>query len=54
MNKFWARATGVVLAALSAMVNFLYIPYQPVWSIVIIALDMIVIWALLSPRRRWV
>jgi len=53
-DKFWARATGVVLAALSAMVNFLYIPYQPVWSIVIIALDMIVIWALLSPRRRWV
>jgi hypothetical protein len=33
-------------------VNFLYIPYLPVWSIVIIALNVAVIWALLSPRRR--
>ena len=53
-DKFWARATGVVLAALSAIVNFLFIPYQPVWSIVIIALDLAVIWALLTPRRGWV
>jgi hypothetical protein len=53
-DKFWARATGVVVAAISAIVNFLFIPYQPVWSIVIIALDLAVIWALLSPRRGWV
>jgi hypothetical protein len=52
MDRLWARAAGVALAAISAIVNFVSIPYLPVWSIVMIALDIIVIWALLSPRRR--
>jgi hypothetical protein len=52
-DQWWARAVGVVVASLSALVNFLFIPYQPVWSIVIIALDAAVIWALLTPRRGW-
>jgi hypothetical protein len=42
----WARATGMVLAGLSAIANFFFIPYYPVWSIAIIALDVLVIWAL--------
>ncbi len=42
----WARTIGVALAGLSALANFAFIPYQPVWSILIIALDVIVIWAL--------
>jgi hypothetical protein len=50
-DRFWARMVGVAFAAISAIVNFLYIPYQPVWSIVVIALDAAVIWALLTPRR---
>ncbi len=52
MDMFWARVAGVVIASLSAIVNFLYIPYQPVWSVVVIALDVFVIWALVAPRRR--
>jgi hypothetical protein len=52
MDMFWARVAGVVIASASAIINFLFIPYQPVWSIVIIAIDMVVIWALLSPRRQ--
>jgi hypothetical protein len=50
-DQFWARIVGVALAAVSAIVNFLYIPYLPVWSIALIALDVIIIWALLAPRR---
>lgn len=42
----WARATGMVLAGLSAISNFFFIPYYPVWAIAIIALDVLVIWAL--------
>jgi hypothetical protein len=42
----WARAVGMTLAILSAIANFFFIPYYPVWSIVIIALDVLVIWAL--------
>jgi hypothetical protein len=42
----WARAVGVILATLSLIANFAFIPFYPVWSIVIIALDVAVIWAL--------
>jgi hypothetical protein len=51
-DKLWARMTGVVLAAFSALANFVFLPYYPVWAIVIIALDIVVIWALLAPRNR--
>ncbi|MFC4909538.1 DUF7144 family membrane protein [Actinomadura gamaensis] len=42
----WARVVGMVTAGLSAFVNFLDIPNYPVWSVLIIALDAVVIWAL--------
>ena len=42
----WARVAAIVLAALSIVLNFLWLPYYPVWSIIVIALDIIVIWAI--------
>jgi hypothetical protein len=45
-GQTWARAAGVILAVLSAIEAFLFIPYQPFWSIIIIALCVMVIWAL--------
>jgi hypothetical protein len=45
----WAGVTAIFLAALSAVVNFFYIPYYPFWAILIIALDIWVIWALTRP-----
>jgi hypothetical protein len=51
-DMLWARIAGVVVASFSALANFLFIPYYPVWSILIIALDVVIIWALLSPRRE--
>jgi hypothetical protein len=47
----WARVVGIFLALLSAIANFLFIPYYPVWSILIIALDIVVICALASYGR---
>jgi hypothetical protein len=44
----WARVVGIILALLSAVANFFYIPVYPVWAILIIALDVVVIWALAS------
>ena len=41
-----ARTVGVIVAAVSAIVNFVWLPYYPVWAIVIIAIDVAVIWAL--------
>ena len=47
----WARTVGVILAVLSAIANFAFIPYYPVWSIVMIAVNITVIWALTAHGR---
>ena len=48
-RRAWAGVTALVLAMLSAVVNFFFIPYYPFWSILVIALDVWVIWALTRP-----
>jgi hypothetical protein len=45
-GRTWARVVGITLAVLSAIANFLFIPYYPFWSLLIITLDVFVIWAL--------
>jgi len=49
-GAMWARVLGIALACLSLIANFLFIPHYPVWSLVIIALDVAVIWALATYR----
>lgn len=51
-DKTWARAVGVAVVAISLIVNFVYIPYLPIWSLVLIGVDLAIIWALLTPRHR--
>jgi hypothetical protein len=41
-----ARTVGVVVAVISALVNFAWLPYYPVWSGLMIALAVAVIWSL--------
>ncbi|MCW2650937.1 MAG: hypothetical protein JWR32_1913 [Mycobacterium sp.] len=41
----WARPVAIAMACVSIVVMFLWLPYYPVWSIVVIALDVVVIWA---------
>ena len=36
----------IAIASLSAINGFLFMPYYPVWALVIIAFDVFVIWAL--------
>lgn len=42
----WARTVGVIVATLSALLNFAWLQYYPVYSVLIITLDVLVIWAL--------
>ena len=42
----WARICGIILLALSIVANFLWIPYYPWWSVTLIALAILAIWAL--------
>ena len=45
----WAGITALVLVSISAIVNFFFIPYYPIWALVVIALDVWLIWALTRP-----
>ncbi|MEV0637932.1 hypothetical protein AB0I77_23920 [Streptomyces sp. NPDC050619] len=48
----WARVTGVALASLLIVANFMYVPYYPVWSLTLVAVNALVVWALCVGRRR--
>jgi hypothetical protein len=52
LGMVWARTIGVILAALSAVASFLTLPYYPIWSIVLIVVDVFLIWALVARGRR--
>ncbi|MFW0786551.1 hypothetical protein AAFP35_18810 [Gordonia sp. CPCC 206044] len=41
----WARVAAIIIASLSIILNFLWIPYYPWWSILVIAIDLVIIWA---------
>jgi hypothetical protein len=46
-GKVWARVVAVVLAMLSAVVNLSFLAAYPIWSAIMIAVDILVIWALI-------
>jgi hypothetical protein len=52
LGMMWARFVGVILATLSAVASFLIIPYYPLYSIVVIAIDLFIIWALVTRGRQ--
>ena len=51
-GRTWARVVAITLAVLSAIANFLFIPYYPFWSLLIIALNVFVIWAIAAHGRE--
>ncbi|MCX5010288.1 hypothetical protein OG765_04690 [Streptomyces sp. NBC_00555] len=47
-----ARGAGIGLAGLSIILNFMWLPYQPWWAIIIIAIDAIIILALCTSWKK--
>lgn len=47
VGQSWARLVAVGLAALSALANILFLAAYPLWSTVLIGLDVLVIYALI-------
>jgi hypothetical protein len=45
-GQVWGRVVGVVLAVVSAVVNLLFLPAYPIWSTIVIVVDVLVIYAL--------
>jgi hypothetical protein len=34
------------------LINFTWLPYSPLWAMLVIAIDLLVIWALASARSQ--
>ena len=45
-GQVWARTIGVIVAILSILFNFAWLPWYPFWSILMIVAAAFVIWAL--------
>ena len=45
----WAGVTAIMICALSSISNFFFIPYYPIWALLLIGLNIWVIWALTRP-----
>lgn len=46
-GKMWGRVVGVIFAGLSLIANFGFVPVYPVWSILLIIIDILVLYALI-------
>jgi hypothetical protein len=47
----WARTVGVIMALWTALIGFAWLPYYPIWAIIIVAVSFTVIWALTAHGR---
>lgn len=51
-GQSWARITGIALAVIGAVANFAFLPYYPLWTLILIAFYVLVIWALTAQMRH--
>ena len=46
----WARIVGIAVAGIGMVAEFAFIPHFPLWSVLVIAIDVVIIWALATYR----
>ena len=47
-GRMWARTLAVILVAISALVNFVWIAAFPFWSITLLAVDFFILYAIIA------
>lgn len=52
LGQAWAQWGGVLIAAVSLALQFMFLPYYPIWALIAIAMDVFVIWALLMSNTH--
>ena len=50
-GRVWARTVAVIVAVVSIIANFVWLPYYPWWALLLIAFDVFVIWAVTAHGR---
>jgi hypothetical protein len=48
-RALWAVIGAIGVAMLSTLANFFFIPYYPIWALLLIALNVWIIWSLTRP-----
>jgi hypothetical protein len=51
-GQTWARAVGIVIAGVAAVVNFAFIAAFPFWATILITMDILIIYALATHGRE--
>ena len=46
MRRSWGQLAGMVVVSVSMISNFAFLPQYPLWGMTIIALDVVIVWAL--------
>lgn len=47
-GRMWARALAIILVAISALVNFAWATTFPIWSVTLLAIDLLIIYVLIA------
>lgn len=50
-RQAWGQVAGIGVAFLAALANFAFLPYFPLWSMVLLAFNALVVWALANQLR---
>ena len=48
----WARVAGIAIAVVVALANFAWLPYYPLWSMLVIGFSALVIWSLTTQLKE--
>ncbi|SNY52996.1 DUF7144 family membrane protein [Paractinoplanes atraurantiacus] len=51
-GQTWARVVGIIIACLSALANAAFLPAYPIWCAIVIAMDVLIIYALAVHGRE--
>ena len=51
-GQMWARVLGIAIAVVNALANMAFLPAYPIWSVIVIAMDVIAIYALAVHGRE--
>ena len=51
-GQTWARIVGICVAVVGALTSFAFLPYYPLWSVLIISFYVLVMWAVSTQLRE--
>jgi hypothetical protein len=51
-GNFLARTVAVIVASVSLIANFFFIPAYPIWALIVVTIDVLVIWALTAHGKE--